>query len=302
MANNESEPGKAPMPPRVEHPSTYSVQDRAHLDERAQLITQDHLITLGMGGILPELAESATQFQRVLDVGCGTGGWLINMAREYPAIKLLIGVDISSQLLDYARELATAQEVAKRVEFHIMDALRMLEFPNDFFDLVNMRLGASYLRQWDWPKLLSEFCRVAKPEGIIRVTESDGRVESNSPALTTLFDLFITAFANAGHLFGSGKDASITNELPHLLERAGITAVQTHRYPTSNQAGTPGWPYFVEDMKRVFRTLRPFLRKWIALPDNYDEFYQQMLTEIEQPGFVGNASLLTAWGKAPFNL
>lgn len=299
MANNESEPGKASLPPRIEHPSTYFVQDRANLDERARLITQDRLITMVMGGVLPELSEDAAHFQRVLDVGCGTGGWLIDMAREYPTIKLLIGVDISHQLLDYAREQAATQDVTERVEFHIMDALRMLEFPNDFFNLVNMRLGTSYLRQWDWPKLLSEFCRVAKPGGVIRVTESDGRVESNSFALTSLFDLFITAFSNAGHLFGSGKEASITSELPGLLKRASITHVQTRLYPIQHQAGSPGWPYFVEDLKRVFRTTIPFLRKWVALPDNYDELYQQMLHEIEQPGFIAHASMLTVWGQAP---
>jgi hypothetical protein len=35
-----------------------------------------------------------------------------------------------------------------------MDALRMLVFPDAFFDLVNLRCGCSYVRTWEWPKLL----------------------------------------------------------------------------------------------------------------------------------------------------
>ena len=44
-----------------------------------------------------------TIFERVLDVGCGKGGWLIEGARSYPTMKQLVGVDISGKMLQYAR-------------------------------------------------------------------------------------------------------------------------------------------------------------------------------------------------------
>ena len=52
----------------------------------------------------------------------------------------LIGIDVSQRMIEYAREQAEAQQVSDRVEFHTMDALLMLEFPSDFFDLANLRV------------------------------------------------------------------------------------------------------------------------------------------------------------------
>ncbi len=138
---------------RREHPSTYFVQDRANPEEMERLRLQDALITTSMGGILPEQPDLTT-FRQVLDVGCGTGGWLIVLAKALPTCTRLTGVDVSQTFVNYARAQAQAAQVSDRVEFYAMDALRMLEFPNNSFDLVNQRFGISWLRTWDWPKLL----------------------------------------------------------------------------------------------------------------------------------------------------
>ena len=134
--------------PSREHPSTYFVQDRSNEEEMTRLQIQGQMITAGMGGVLPEQPRPAS-LQRVLDVGCGTGDWLLEVARTYPSISHLVGVDVSSTMIQYARAQAAAQHVDSRVQFHVMDALRMLEFPPASFDLVNQRLGMSYLRTWD---------------------------------------------------------------------------------------------------------------------------------------------------------
>ena len=125
-----------------EHPSTYIVQDRENQEELARLTLQDRLLTESMGGVLAELPEPAA-LQRVLDIGCATGGWALETAQTYPTISLVIGIDISQRMITYARQQAQAAALAERVEFHVMDALRMLEFPSHFFDLVNLRLGGA---------------------------------------------------------------------------------------------------------------------------------------------------------------
>ncbi len=188
-----------PTEPQREHPSTYFVQDRSNEEELARLRAQDQMLTAGMGGVLPEQLDP-TIFQRVLDVGCGTGDWLIETAKAYPTIPLLVGVDISEKMLNYARIQAEEQQVSGRMQFASMDVLRMLEFPNEFFDLVNERLGASFLRKWDWPKLLSEFGRVTRPSGVIRLTECD-LTENNSQALTPSLRSVSPCHVSCGTLF-----------------------------------------------------------------------------------------------------
>jgi ubiquinone/menaquinone biosynthesis C-methylase UbiE len=276
---------------------TYFVQDRRSQSERDRLRLQDAFITAGMGGVLPEQPDPS-RFQRVLDVGCGTGGWLIEVAKTYPQIALLIGVDINSAMLKDAQRQAEVSRVSDRMEFHAMDALRMLEFPERFFDLVNQRAGASYLRTWDWLKLLQEYRRVGRPGGVVRVTEFEIIPRSTSPALTQLCELLVMALFQAGHLF-SPQSHGITSELARLLDQHGIQQVQACTWTLEYRAGTPSWQGFIEDVRIGFRTLLPFLRTWTKVPDNYEEIYQQALAEMEQPDFVGTGSLLTAWGTVP---
>jgi ubiquinone/menaquinone biosynthesis C-methylase UbiE len=255
------------------------------------------MLTAGMGGVLPEQPDPAI-FRRVLDVGCGTGGWLIEAARTYPTMSLLVGVDVSSKMVEYAQGQAEARQVSDRVQFCAMDALRMLEFPADYFDLVNQRIGASYLRTLDWPKLLHEYQRVTRPGGVSRVTEGKIVFESTSPALTRLSEIVLDALYRAGHLFTLDRNG-VTSELARLLHQYGLQNVQTRAYVLEYRAGTAEGQLFYEDMRRVFRTVVPFLHKWSRVPDDYEEIYQQALSEMQQPDFVATWGLLTAWGIKP---
>jgi len=282
------------LSPRPEHSSTYPVQDRSNEEEMQRLHLQDQMANRSMDGLLAE-QEHPERFHNILDVGCGTGGWLIELAKAYPTMNKLIGVDVSNKMLDFAREQARAAGVAERVEFLVMDALRMLEFPNDFFDLVNQRSAMSWLRTWDWPKLLQEYTRVGRPQGVIRLTEIETFPTGNSPALQQLNELMMQAMYQSGHLFHT-SDSKITSELPGLLSRYGLQNVQTRAYPLEYRDGTEGRQSFIEDGQRLFRTFKPFLQKWMCLPDDYDEIYQRMVREMNDPGFVGTIVMLTAWG------
>ena len=286
-----------PTNPRREHPSTYFVQNRSDEEELTRVMIQDQLVTANMGGVLPEQPDPAI-FQCVLDVGCGTGGWLMEAAKTYPAMSLLVGVDVSGRMVEYARAQAEAQQISDRVEFCAMDALRMLEFPTDYFDLVNQRFGVSYLRTWDWPKLLHEFQRVTRPGGVVRVTEGNFIVQSPSPALTRLFELALDAFYRAGHHF-TLESNGVTSKLASLLHQYGLQNVQTRVHMVEYRVGTAEGQLFYEDMRHFFRTALPFFRKWSAVPEDYETIYQQALNQMHQPDFVATSSLLTAWGNKP---
>lgn len=282
-----------PTEPRREYPSTYFVRDRSNQDEMTRLAVQDALITSGMGGPLPE-QPGATDFKRILDVACGTGGWLIQAAQTYPNLTRLVGIDANSHIVDYARAQAQAAQVAERVEFQAMDALLILEFPKGYFDLVNMRFATSFMRTWNWPKMLSEMQRVARPGGVVRLTEIE-RMESNSPSLNTLTDLAGEAFHNSGHLFTQGAHGA-ANELERLLDQYGLHDIQTRASLLEFAAGTPAGRDYAENMRLAYRTIVPFLRKWGHMPENYETLYQHMLDETQRPDFTASWKLITAWG------
>ncbi len=279
-----------------EQPNTYAIQDVAK-NEVLRLQLLDRTATVGMGGVLSEQPASLS-LQRVLDVGCGTGGWLIALAQQHPEIPMLIGVDAHRPLIEYARSQAEAAGVSARVEFHIADALRMLEFPTDYFDLVNHRFAWSWLRTWDWPKLLQEYQRVARPDGIVRITEATTAIAPPSfPAYNVLARLVMEAMSASGQAFHEGMHASeaIFGALPSLLQKHELEDVQMRTYHIEHRADETGRIFF-EINKLSFQNVLPFLRKWIRLPDDYDRCLQEMLQEIQRPDFILNWEVTTIWG------
>src|SRR5579875_1624078 len=83
--------------PRPERPSTYAIEDRNNEEELQRLTVQDHVATRLMGGPLSEQPDPA-RFTTVLDVGCGTGGWAITLAQQYPWMRVT-GIDISGRMI-----------------------------------------------------------------------------------------------------------------------------------------------------------------------------------------------------------
>ncbi|HWS84742.1 MAG TPA: methyltransferase domain-containing protein [Ktedonobacteraceae bacterium] len=263
-----------PLDPRVnDNPSTYFVQDRKNKKELTRLKVQDQMITAVMGGALPEQPDPAV-FGRVLDVGCGAGGWIIEAAQ------------------------AKAHHVDDRVEFHTMDVLRTLDFPAASFDLVNLRFGVSFVRTWDWPKMLGELLRVTRPGGVIRVTEGEIGSQSNSPALTQLFEMEQCALFRSGHLF-TQENTGLIDHLARLLDQYGCDQVQTKTYAIEYRAGTPEGEAFYENLMLLFQTVRPFIQKWGCVAKDYEAIYQQALQEMRQPDFLAIGTILTAWGSKP---
>jgi ubiquinone/menaquinone biosynthesis C-methylase UbiE len=279
---------------KKEQSGTYFVQDRQSEIELRRLTVQDHMVTQSMGGILPEQAEPA-KFRHVLDIACGPGGWLLEAAQTYPTMELT-GIDISQRMIEYARHQAASLQVADRVRFRVMDALLILELPDAYFDLVNLRFSGSFMRTWDWPKMISEMLRVARPGATIRLTDAQVSVESSSTALARLYEILRCAFYKAGNLF-EDENTGLINHFAPLLTQHGCKQVQTKVHAlTYRSEDAEALTAYHEDMKHVFHTVRPYIAKWGCLPPDYDEIYQQMLTDMQQPGFHSFAKVLTSWG------
>lgn len=287
--------------PARQYSNTYAV-DRSNQDEMARLAAQDRMITAAMGGPLPEQPD-ATGFKRILDIGCGTGGWLIEAAKAFPNAIQLVGIDVNNKMIEYARGQAQEAGVSDRVEFQVMDALLALEFPKDYFDLVNARLITGFMRTWDWPKLLDEMQRIARPDAVIRITEI-ARVSSSTSAPMLISKAVGDALYNSGHLFKPGKTdefssegtSGVADELPRLMSQYGVQNVQVHRATLEFRQGTAAGDSLTEDTRLASRTLAPFIRKWSQLPENYEELCKQAVNETQQPGYTASWDLVTVWG------
>ncbi len=283
-----------PIDPRgQDNPSTYFVEDRSNDAEMVRLLIQDTTITEGMEGPLAEQTNPAV-LRRVLDIGCGPGGWILEAARHYPHMEL-VGIDISWHMLEYARAQAQAHQLTDGVTFHVMNALRPLEFPDNSFDLVNTRLSSSFMLVKDWPRLLQEMLRVTRPGGVVRVGDAE-IWQSTSPAHTRLNQMQLCAGYKAGHS-RVPEQWGIPSILVQLLQEAGFQDVQSKTYSLDYKAGTVAAHNFYQNVMYFYQTLLPFLRKWECVTDDYDALYEQAMIELQQQDFQGSWNFLVAWGK-----
>jgi ubiquinone/menaquinone biosynthesis C-methylase UbiE len=102
-----------------------------------------------------------------LDAGCGAGYHSLALARRGCRV---IGIDISSHILDQAAASAARAGLDERVEFRC-DSLEDLSFPDETFDLVHCRGVLMHIP--DWTRALEQLCRVLKPGGKIVIFESN---------------------------------------------------------------------------------------------------------------------------------
>ena len=113
---------------------------------------------------------SITPGDRVLDVGCGPGIDVVELAKRVTGEGLAIGIDHDSEMIAEAKTLAESQGVADTVEFYIHDATT-LPFDNDCFD--SCRSERVFMHLADPLPTLKEMYRVTKLNGRVVVTDSD---------------------------------------------------------------------------------------------------------------------------------
>lgn len=274
-----------------ENMHTYFVQDLNNEAEMARLMIQDQLVTTEMGGPLAELDPQA--LHRILDIGCGPGGWLLEAATMWEHL-VCKGVDVSWKMIEYAKAMASARNLGDRVEFRVMDATKSLDFPDDTFDLVNARFCSSFMQVVDWPAWLRDVLgRVICPGGMIRVIEAGVGHPTTSVACSRLNEMFALA------MYRSGRDPSETSGMallmPDLLEKAGYREIHTQAYTLAFRAGTMEGEAFFQNMRYVFQTGLPFLKKWDCSPPDYENIYQQALQDMQQHDFSASWHFITTW-------
>ena len=158
--------------------------------------------------------------ERVLEVGCGVGAVLGELARAEPSLALT-GLDRSPEQLAGARRHLDAKGV--RATLVEGDALA-LPFADGSFDRVVMVWVLEHLA--DEPMRLAalrEARRVLRPGGRIDLTETDYGLFRATPRDAAI-DAFLAAFVAHFDLHG---DAGVGPRLAPLLEHAGFGAVDS---------------------------------------------------------------------------
>lgn len=132
------------------------------LSSRVRFLDRAKLLFYPKKWVLYRAIEKSSGVFRILDVGCGTGGAVIDLAKLLGERAEVVGVDVVEQQITIAKERIKAHGV--RAEALLYDG-RRLPFPDASFDAVYSSdvLGhVSDVSLW-----LGELFRVTKPGGTL---------------------------------------------------------------------------------------------------------------------------------------
>jgi ubiquinone/menaquinone biosynthesis C-methylase UbiE len=265
------------------------------------LIEQSDLFTRYEGGILPE-RDSLTGITNILDVGCGPGGWGLEVAKLHTEIEV-VGVDISSRMIEDARSRAQRLGV-HNIRFLEMDITKRLALEDGSFDLVNGRCLQGSLNTASWLPFVLEGKRVLRPGGTLRLTEA-AFTESNSAVFNELYELLALAFYKNGYSFstnGRGTSTGLAYMLPELMRNAGFHVIHSRGWTIDCSSKTDDYDALLQHVRITFSpyVLGTFICKTdLMSAQEYQQLYNRAMSAAASTSFQAMAYFLTVTGERP---
>ncbi|CAG8499242.1 14292_t:CDS:2 [Ambispora leptoticha] len=108
----------------------------------------------------------------ILDIGCSSGGWLLDMADEFKN-SVFVGLDIK------AAEFP--KDSPPNVAFIECNVLDQIPFPENTFDYVHQSGMLPSYKANEWRVVLRDIVRVLKPGGYVEISELDFRYNKAGP-------------------------------------------------------------------------------------------------------------------------
>jgi SAM-dependent methyltransferase len=146
---------------------------------------------------------SLTAGSRVLDVGCGTGGDTLAMARDIAPGGTAIGIDLDPTMIKLAQQAAVEAGLHRQVRFMNADA-RALPFDDNTFDACWSERLLQHLE--DPGATLNQMIRVTRSGGQVSVAEADWHTLSVHHHDTALERSFVAAVSTVALSPSAGRD------------------------------------------------------------------------------------------------
>lgn len=269
--------------------------DPERVDEEARL----YKLALGLKFIpLPDPVQSQAS-QRVLDLGCASGAWVMDIAQQYPEWHIT-GFDISKSMIEYAKVRAQADGI-QNVAFETRNVMQPLPFEDGTIDYIHIRMAQGFVRIKGWMHLFTECRRVLKPGGVIQTIESE-RPICNKKANTRYYSMLSQAAASNG--VGNSPDGQlqgVCQELSGFLRDSGFTVEDETPYVVNYSARQPIHTIWCENILSAFHQFNEALVKTGQSAEELEALYQQAAQEMSEPDFRAIIFFLSVVGRKPTN-
>ncbi|KAI8985819.1 S-adenosyl-L-methionine-dependent methyltransferase [Pilobolus umbonatus] len=172
------------------------------------------LKTLFAGNTTPAVAPKLQKGALVIQLGTCTGPWIMDMATHYPRCQF-IGIEL-------VRSLTQGVPLLPNVTFILGNLENGFDIADSSVSYIHLRSMGTFLTTDKWPKLLKEFRRILKPDGLIRIEEIH-----HSPSGTVMIESFFEALRTI--LIGMNIDYDIALKYGHILTSNGFELVETKK-------------------------------------------------------------------------
>lgn len=190
------------------------IQYPDHFIERLHLIWGEGFLSPGGPEEVREIVKGLDLSGKVvLDIGFGTGGPAIALARDHHAARV-IGTDVESQLYDRAHKNVDKAGVADKVELRIVEPGPFV-FDDESFDVVFSKDSIIHIE--DKPALFKEIIRILRPGGVFAASDwlsSDNEAEKSA----------LDGYRKISHL---SFELATAKEMESALADAGFEGVES---------------------------------------------------------------------------
>jgi ubiquinone/menaquinone biosynthesis C-methylase UbiE len=191
---------------------------------------------------------------RVLDVGCGSGEFLIRTIERYKSQGF--GVDTNAAFLEIARQTSRSRVSSSQIEFLQAD-IKEANFAPNTFDC-GICIGSSHafsMNELAYPETLKGLCRLVRPGGLLLIGESYWAREPAKEYLDSIGEpvgVYRTHFENVELAVGHGLVPlyALTSSLDEWDEFEWNHNIKMEQEFSSSAK-------MVEDLKRI-----QFSRNW----------------------------------------
>ncbi|CAG8658865.1 13321_t:CDS:2, partial [Acaulospora morrowiae] len=219
----------------------------------------------------------------VLDVGCGSGTWLLQLARDYP-LNHYTGIDMSPV---FPKNIELPN-----VKFIQANVLQRMPFDANSFDFVHIRfLNTAFTeRQWE-ETVIPDLTRVTKPKGWLELCEFDIDGQSFGPASRRMIS------ALTSYLGSKGINGLISEEILEFLESMETFEVI---HTEEKFSGLGKWAGHLGDLAiksfiAAFCGIKE-LPGWMGIEEEeYNEMVDKYAQEVENRGAKGIKSSTSFW-------
>ncbi|CAG8565540.1 22_t:CDS:2 [Ambispora leptoticha] len=220
---------------------------------------------------IAEILKTGGRNVRVLDIGCGPGAWILDMAESFPNVKF-IGIDVSPTF-----PTENIPPNVRFVEYNILDGLPIADASMDF---IFQRFIIHGINEQAYKQIIiPELIRVMKPGGWIEFTEGDN-YRSEAGRVTNRLATGIVKF-----LRYRGINENIGGEFPQICEGTGQFCQISHDAQTirlgrqGGEIGQIALRIIHEGMKGGRIPIAEYLN---MMPEHYDALTETMLSEAER--------------------